>query len=181
MIKITIISSSLLERKYYLLILSFILSLLSVVKAAEISDDNSGKIFISGDAKFIVSEDTILHGHVVVVPARKIQNTFRKPKSKPLKAKSLEKKIRKMKNLSYDDTAKIIPSRSAEDFNTGTLRIKKLSILTRYDFKLYAVVINSIVILILYFFAIIFIRIYKCIIILVLDVGHNFQRPPPVY
>ncbi|MDQ0065760.1 hypothetical protein J2T03_001643 [Chryseobacterium lathyri] len=148
-------------------------------KAAEITDDNLNKIYISGDAKFINSEGTIIYGDVVNIPAQEKQKQLRKQKSKPVKIKSTEKKIRKIENLSYYDTAKIISSRSAEDFNPGSSGIKKLSVITRYGFKLYAVIINSIVILILYFFAIIGIRLYKCRVIPVLDMGYNFQRPPP--
>lgn len=178
MIKKILPSSSYSRRRWHLFILSFIVSFLSLTKAAEISDPSSGKIYISGDAKFIVSEGTILYGDVVTVPAKKIHKTLRKLKSKPVKTKSTEKKIRKIENLSYD-TAKIIPSRSAEDFNTGTSGIKKLSVITRYDFKLYAVIVNSIVIVILYFFAIICIHSFKSTVIPILNIGHNFQRPPP--
>lgn len=179
MIKTMTMSSLYLRRRYCLLILSFIFSLLSSAKATEISDNNPGKIYISGDAKFIVSEGTILHGDVVTVPAKKMQKTLRKAKPKLIKTKSAEKKIRKIENLSYNN-AEIAASDSAEDFNIGTSGIKKLSVITRYDFKLFAVVINSIVILILYFFAIIFIHSYKCRVIPVLDIGDNFQRPPPI-
>ena len=179
MIKTMTMSSLYLRRRYCLLILSFIFSLLSSAKATEISDNNPGKIYISGDAKFIVSEGTLLHGDVVTVPAKKMQKALRKAKPKLIKTKSTEKKIRKIENLSYNN-AEIAASDSAEDFNIGTSGIKKLSVITRYDFKLFAVVINSIVILILYFFAIIFIHSYKCRVIPVLDIGDNFQRPPPI-
>ncbi|MDR6919261.1 hypothetical protein [Chryseobacterium sp. 2987] len=175
-----IIISSYLGRRYYLFILSFIFSLLSFAKASEISDHNSGNIYIYGDVKFIVSEGTILHGNAVIAPAKKMQKTLRKLSSQSVKTKSTEKKIRKMENLSYYDIAKIIPLDSAEDFNPGSSGIKKFSVITRYDLKLYAVIINSIFILILYFFSLVGIRSYKCRVIPVLDMGHNFQRPPPI-
>ena len=176
--KKTITSSPYFRRRYYLLILSSIFSLLSFAKASEIPDNNSGTIYISGDAKITVSNGTVLYGDVVKIPTKKKQKTLRKKKPKPVKTKSTEKKVRKIENPSYD-TAKIIPSRSAEDFNIGTSRIKKLSVITRCDFNLFAVIVNSIAILVLYFFAIIFIHSYKCRVIPVLDIGHNFQRPPP--